>query len=410
MSSFTLVRPEVQTERRVSEESSPVSVETSLGPISLRVTDDLHGLKGVWEDLQTRSPCTAAQTFDWARAWALHVLGPNSARPVIAVGYGADREVLFLWPFETAKVAGLSVLKWLSEDHANYCMGLYQPGTAERLTGNDIARLMAEVGRMSGAAAAVLGKQPFVWDGVPNPFAKFPHLPATNYGFAATLGDFKTIFMTRISGHARGLLGRTERRLAEQGALSYGWAETRDERLEILDTLIAQKTRQLAHMGVKNMFDAHTSAFYRDIALLEGDNPSRLRLGYFKVGDTVLATHSGMICHDRLMITVSSRTDGELKRYSPGSILLRHQIEEAANQGLAFYDLGLGSASYKEKWCDVVEPLFDSCIAFKPHGTLLALALNSGARAKRLIKSNPHLWAAAKRVRRALGARSTSSE
>ena len=104
------------------------------------------------------------------------------------------------------------------------------------------------------------------------------------------------------------------------------------------------------------MFDGGVTAFYREIALLEGNNPRRLRLGYLEVGDEVLATHSGTICHNRLMITLSSRTDGQLKRYSPGPLLLRHQIEEAATQGLAFYDLGLGTASYKEKWRDVVEP------------------------------------------------------
>lgn len=220
---------------------------------------------------------------------------------------------------------------------------------------------------------------------------QFPHLPATDYGFAATLGDFKTIYMTRISGHARRLLGRTERRIAEHGPLAYGWAETREDRLQILDTLIAQKAQQLVEMGVKNTFDGGVTAFYRAIALLEGNNPRRLRLGYLEVGDEVLATHSGTICHNRLMITLSSRTDGQLKRYSPGPLLLRHQIEEAATQGLAFYDLGLGTASYKEKWCDVVEPLFDCCVAFKPHGALLTLALNSGARAKRFVKSNPRV-------------------
>lgn len=116
----------------------------------------------------------------------------------------------------------------------------------------------------------------------------------------------------------------------------------------------------------------------------------------------MLATHSGAICHNRLTITLSSRTDGELRRYSPGSLLLQHQIEEAAGKGLAFYDFGGGSAGYKDKWCDVVEPLFDSFIAFKPHGVALTLALASRAGAKRLIKSNPQIWLLAKRMRRTL--------
>jgi CelD/BcsL family acetyltransferase involved in cellulose biosynthesis len=91
-----------------------------------------------------------------------------------------------------------------------------------------------------------------------------------------------------------------------------------------------------------------------------------------------------------------------LQRYSPGALLLKHQIEEACVAGLSVYDLGTGAARHKEEWCDVVVPLFDSFIAFKPHGALLTLALASKARAKRFIKSNPRVYEVAKKMRRVL--------
>jgi CelD/BcsL family acetyltransferase involved in cellulose biosynthesis len=409
MSDTALFRTEAEMASAISARSGNPSVDTSLGTISLRVINDLQPLQSVWEDLQAHSPCTAAQTFDWAKAWTLRVLVPAGARPVIAVGYGADGKALFLWPFETGKVAGLSVLKWLGQDHANYCMGLFQPGIAQRINRSDLSSILREVGREAGVAAAALKKQPFGWDGLPNPFAQLPYQPAADSGYAASLGDFETIYMTRLTGHARGGLARTERRIAEHGPLSYGWAESREDRLALLDTLFAQKSRQFAEMGIEDKFTPDVRAFYRDIALLEGDNPSRLKLGYFKVGDTVLATHSGMICHNRLMITLSSRTEGELRRYSPGTLLLRHQIKEAAGNGLAFYDIGVGAASYKDKLCDVVEPLFDSFVAFKPQAGLLTLALASKARVKRFVKSNPQVYELAKKVRRALNGRETTN-
>lgn len=406
MSVTTLVRSSAQAGMHSAGRGAAVSVETSLGAVSLCVTADPRGLRDVWEALQVASPCTPAQTYDWVKAWARHVLDREGETPAIAVGYEPDGQVLFLWPFETAKVAGLTVLKWLGRDHANYGMGLFQPGTGQRLTGSDVSLLLRAVARETGAAAACLEQQPYAWDGVPNPFAALPHRPAPDKGFAATLGDFETIYMTRITGHARGLLRRKERQIAEHGPLAYGWAETREQRLQLLDTLFAQKAVQFAGQGIANGFDACMRAFYRELVLLEGDNPSRLRLGYLRLGDSVLATHSGAICHDRLMIALSSRTDGPLKKYSPGALLLRHQIEEACGMGLAFCDLGVGSADYKDRWCDVIVPLFDSFIAFKPQGALLTFALAAKARAKRSIKSSPRLWEAAKRLRRRLGARS----
>jgi CelD/BcsL family acetyltransferase involved in cellulose biosynthesis len=66
------------------------------------------------------------------------------------------------------KVAGLSVLKWLGSEHAHYNMGLFTPD-ASSLTADDIAGLLGEVARRTGAVAAILTAQPFAWDSVPVP-------------------------------------------------------------------------------------------------------------------------------------------------------------------------------------------------------------------------------------------------
>jgi len=220
---------------------------------------------------------------------------------------------------------------------------------------------------------------------------------------------FRSLWETRFSKRSRGKLERKERKLAESGSIVYGWAETRDERLALLDTFFAQKSRQLAAMGVKNMFDAHARAFYREVALLEGDNPSRLRLGFLTVDGTVLATFSGTLCHDRLCVALSSLAEDERQRQSPGSLLLKHQIEEASAQGIAFYDIGVGAARHKDEWCDVIQKLFDSFIALKPQGLLLTLPLATKARLKRGIKTNRHAWPLAQRLRRNLLGRGAES-
>ena len=408
MSSTALFRTEAEIARRRIERSGPILVNTSLGRISLRIADDLASVEAPWEELQAIAPCTAPQTYDWAKAWARHVLGPDGRDPLIVLGYAPSGALLFLWPFETAKLAGIGVLNWLGEDHANYNMGLFAPEAAS-FTKDDISALLREVARQTGAAAAILTAQPFVWDGIANPFAKLSHQSAPSSGYAVKLGDFAALYATRFSKRSRGTLERKERKLAESGAIVYGWAETRDERLALLDIFFAQKSRQLAAMGVKDVFDAHARAFFRDLALLEGDNPSRLRLGYLKVDGTVLATFSGTLCHNRLCVALSSLAEGERQRQSPGALLLKHQIEEASAKGIAFYDIGVGAARHKDEWCDVVQKLFDSFIAFKPHGLLLTLPLAGKARLKRAIKTNRHVWPLAQRLRRSLLGRGIES-
>jgi CelD/BcsL family acetyltransferase involved in cellulose biosynthesis len=221
------------------------------------------------------------------------------------------------------------------------------------------------------------------------------------------LGNFTAVYEGRLSKRSRGTLERKERKLAESSEIIYGWAETSDEKLALLDTFFAQKSMQLAAMGVKNIFDARARPFYREIALLDGDNPSRLRLGYLRIGHSVLATFSGTLCHNRLGIALSSLAEDERQRQSPGALLLKHQIKEASTDGIAFYDIGVGQARHKDEWCDVVQPLFDMFVTLRPQGLLLTLPLATITRLKRAIKSSRSLWPLMLRLRRSIFGRDT---
>lgn len=407
MSSTALFRPETKIARADTAEAGQCCVGTSLGTISVRVTDDIPSLKGLWETMQAAVPCTEAQTYEWGRAWAEHVLVPRGDKPVIVVGYKPEGTPIFLWPFEAETSFGVRLVKWLGQDHANYTMGLFAPDAASALTRTDMSRLVQEAGRQAGAAAALLGPQPFSWEGVANPFALLTHQAAPNSGYAIALGNFAALYESRFSKRSRQTLHRKERRLHEMGSLDYGWATTREERLALLETFFTQKARQFAAMGVTNMFDGEARGFYRDLALLPDDSPSRLRLGYLTLDGVVLATFSGVVCHDRVGVMLSSLTESDAQRQSPGALLLRHQIEEACEAGLKFFDLGVGQARHKDEWSNTVTALFDSFIALKPHGHALTLPRAFTARLKRAIKSNSHAWAFAQGLRKRLSGRSS---
>jgi CelD/BcsL family acetyltransferase involved in cellulose biosynthesis len=219
MSSTALFRTDAEIRRQRIERSRPIPVDTSLGAVSLRITGDLQSLEAVWEDLQATTPCTAAQTFDWAQAWVRHVLGPEGREPVIVVGRAADGQVLFLWPFEMAASAGMKVLHWLGQDHANYNMGLFVPEAAANFTASDISALLSEVARATGAAAAILKAQPFSWDGSPNPIAALTHQLTPSSGYAVTLGDFDALYEERSASAPGALLTARRENCAMPGRL-----------------------------------------------------------------------------------------------------------------------------------------------------------------------------------------------
>ena len=408
MSTTALFRTDADIARPGFEQSGPIFVETSLGKVSLQLSADWPGLRLEWEELQRIAPCSAAQTYDWAHAYARHVLVPEGRDAVIARGHAADGALLFLWPFEVGTTGGIRVLSWLGHAHANYNMGLFAPA-AQGLSAADLRALLTAIGRETGAAAAILTAQPDSWDGVPNPLAQLPHQPSPNSGYVVKLGDFETLFNSRFSKRSRSTLRRKERKLLETVPVSYGWAKTSKERIELLDTFFAQKALQFAAMGVKDVFDAHARAFYREVALLDEDNPSRLRLGYIKTGDVTAAAFNGTIFKGRAAVSLSSLVDdAELQRHSPGTLLLQHQIKEACENGLALFDMGAGEARHKIEWCEITEPLFDSFIALTARGHVLTAPLALAARAKRTIKTHPYLWPLVQRLRRNLLSRAQS--
>ena len=82
-----------------------------------------------------------------------------------------------------------------------------------------------------------------------------------------------------------------------------------------------------------------------------------------------------------------------------GSRISSTRIPAPCAKGLALYDIGVGAGRHKDEWADVVEPLFDSFIAFKLHGLALTLPLAALSRLKRAIKSNQYLWPLAQTLR-----------
>ncbi|MFD0987317.1 GNAT family N-acetyltransferase [Methyloligella solikamskensis] len=382
--------------------AQPSEIETSMGPVTLDVRPDVESLKDIWLGLEEVAPYTPSQTYGYAQAWVRNVLAPDGREPVIAVGSVHGRPV-FLWAFQTEQALGQPVLTWMGQGHANYNMGLNSPEAAERLQADDLKRLLQHIAERADVSAALLDAQPFDWNGAPNPFARLPQQPHPSGGYAVALGDFEKIYLARFGKQSRRKYSRRERKLEEEGgAVVFGWGDTDEEQRELLETFFEQRELQFAKMGVDDPFTPPIREFCRDLVTLPKGDPARLCMGYLKVGDVVTATFSGSICRDTLAVSMSSLAESDMMRYSPGLVLLRREIKWACDEGLSYYDIGVGGARHKERWSDVFRPLFDSYIAFKPQGLLVTMPLSGWSRAKRSIKNNDVLWPLVQKARRRL--------
>ena len=378
-------------------------VETSMGRIRLTVFREIQLAESVWQTLQSMIAGVPEQSYEWARAWTRCVSQVSGIEAAIVCGRSETGEVRFVWPFETVTLKGLRCLQWIGQAHANHNMGLNTLEFSRAVTAPDIKALLYRAAESIGdVSAAHFVNQPDEWNGIANPLKLLAHRPSANQGYMLLLdSDFDTMFRNRFSGKSRNTLARKARKLGKLGMVEFGWAESDTERSELLDVFFQQKSRQFAREGIHNPFDdTEHRAFYHDIACKSSGGNATLETAYLKLDGYPVAISSGVFYANTFSLLLTSINDGPARKYSPGSLLLHYQIEEACRRELHFFDMGAGDARYKSEWCDIDMPLFDSAIAFEERGYLVTFPLIAGAALKRVIKTHPELWAIAKTVRK----------
>lgn len=381
------------------------SLDTTAGLIQLSIFRDFEHCKNQWLAFQSKCIGVQTQSYSYSEAWFRTVSKPSGAELAIVCGHSQSGELQFIWPFEVTEIRGVRCLHWIGWEHANYNMGLHTLHFARNISPNDMKALLSEAAGMIGSvSAAFFDKQPLEWDGVANPMAKLPQRPSANMGHAVLLeSDFDTLYRNRFSGKSRNTLGRKARRLGEQGDVQMSWAQTVDEKRNLLNEFFKQKTQQFSEQGINNAFaDPRHREFYFEMASLPLEDEGSLEIGYLKVGHQYAAISSGAYFKDKFTTMLTSIDVGPVRKYSPGSLLLQFQIEHACRRGLNFFDMGAGDARHKEEWCDVDTHMFENIIAFDERGYLLTVPLIVQKAVKGFVKTRPVLWSFAQNCRRKL--------
>lgn len=106
--------------------------------------------------------------------------------------------------------------------------------------------------------------------------------------------------------------------------------------------------------------------------LYAGKRPLAFRIG-FVYGETI---HGGGIGHDP-----------EMSRFRPGTLLLLHTLDDLAQEGIKYYDLGLGDADYKRQFGQLSHnDVSFSIFADSLSGLCAKVAIAVSGRANRCLK------------------------
>jgi CelD/BcsL family acetyltransferase involved in cellulose biosynthesis len=387
----------------------PASAQPSTGGIALAVHRDLAALEPDWRRFEQYADATVFQSFGWLDAWHRHIGRLAHVNPAIVTARGADGHLLFLLPL--AVEPGLvRRLTFLGSDLSDYNAPLLAPDFSAGVPPDRFLALWREIRDLLQRHEHLrhdvveLTKMPETVGAQQNPLFGLDVGLNPSGAHLTHLGAAWDAFYAERRSSATRRRDRTKRKkLSEYGAVRMVEPGDADDIARTLDTLIDQKSRLFAHMGVANMFarpgfrdfflDLATNAATRDLV-----HVSRL-----EVGESVAAVNLGLTFRGSYYYVLASYDDGELSRFGPGAAHLRDLMQRAIERGFARFDFTIGDERYKHEWADTSLTLHDHTAATSLRGRPFVVATVAFRRLKRTIKQTPALWRAFGRVRAAVG-------
>ncbi len=372
---------------------------------SVEVHTDPRVVLADWRELAEAARATPYQTPDWLLPWIDTVGTAAGIAPMIVVARNEDGRAMALLPFGLLRQGRLTTAQFLGAKDSNFNMGLFRPGPVwSRAAIRDLLRRAALAsGRRVDLFA--LRNQPHGWEGADNPLLALPGQPSPSFAYKARLSpDPNGFFKAQLSRESRKKLRQKMNRLRAFGPVEVLRARTPTEIVEVLDAFVEQRTARCAAHGLqveeipvlRRFLDRATAPAGRD---REAAGP--VEFHGLRCGSRIVATLGGVRRGGRFSGMLTSFTaDADLKRASPGELLLAEVMRHHCQEGTATFDLGVGEARYKETYCPDVEPLFDSLVPLTPRGHVHARAEALRLQAKRSIKQSTWAWPVVQRLRK----------
>ena len=177
---------------------------------------------------------------------------------------------------------------------------------------------------------------------------------------------------------------RRRRRLAEFGEIRFEVATDKETKKIIIDKMIGQKSRRYRDTGVWDMLSVQEhKEFYIKLADITV-NYLKIHCAALYVGETIVATHVGLVDQSIFYYLMPAHEGGKWERYSPGRLLLEHLLEWSIQNKLKVFDFTVGGEQYKKDWCDTETSLYETLEPVTLKGKMYVMSQRTKQRVKEM--------------------------
>ena len=392
------------------ERTQALSPAAALGDIRIAVYEDLAAIEREWRAFEPHADCTVFQSFDWLATWQRHIGTRSGVQPAIVVGRDGAGAILFMLPLSVRAAGWVRELTWLGSELCDYNAPLLAPAFSARIDRTRFLALWQDITRSLQANPRLrydviaLTKMPETVGAQQNPMRYLDGTINPSGAYLTHLtGPWDTFYTAKRSSATRRRDRTKRKKLSELGEIKFINLASDGDILNSLDTLMAQKAKSFARMGVGNLFakPGHTD-FYRALATDPATRPV-VHVSRLDVGATAAAVNLALIHRGRYYHLLASYTDCDLSRFGPGAAHLHDLMHYAIDRGCDIFDFTIGDERYKRDWCDIELKLYDVIAPVTWRGALVAMPMLAAQRIKRWIKQTPAVWNAFSAARAFVG-------
>jgi CelD/BcsL family acetyltransferase involved in cellulose biosynthesis len=377
-----------------------------LGEIRLAVHESLSSIEQDWRAFERHADCTVFQSFDWLAAWQRHIGLRNGVTPAIVIGRDVAGNVLFIFPLSMRSNGFARELAWLGSDLCDYNAPLVAANLSEWIDRarfvtlwQSIMQCLQDHPRLRSDYVN-LTKMPERVGAQPNPML---HLRVTinpNGAYLTHLaGDWDAFYAAKRSAATRRRDRTKRKRLSLSGKVQLINPKSDNDVVSTLDTLMKQKARSFARMGISNLFAKPGYAKFYHALATDPATKNLVHLSTLNVGSTVAAANFGLTYRDCYYHLLASYDDGEISRFGPGAAHLHDLMQFAIERGYRIFDFTIGDERYKRDWCDTELKLYDYVSPMNWRGALFVVPMLATSRLKVWIKQTPIVWSAFRAAR-----------
>ena len=383
---------------------------TSRPDIHLSIHEDLVACEREWRAFEQHADCTVFQTFNWLATWQRHVGARHGVQPVVVIGRDADGQMLFLLPLAVETQGFARRLTWLGSDLCDYNAPLLAKNFSARVTAPRFVLLWREIVQQLQSRFRLhfdvidFVRMPQAVGEQSNPFTLLSvSLHPSGAYLTHLTADWEAFYTAKRSSATRRRDRTKRKKLSEIGEVRFVNPGDTSEVAQSFETLVRQKVRLFANMGVSNMFArAGYRMFFRELAT-GPDTRAMVHVSRLDVGDAPAAVNLGLMFRGCYYHILASYDDGDVSRFGPGAAHLHDLLRYAIERGCRVFDFTVGDERYKRDWCDTELKLFDHVWAATPRGYVVAMPLLAMRRVKRWIKQTPMVWSVFSRARSFVG-------